>query len=96
MMVPEQQVVKVQVWDTAGQERYRAITSAYYRDAVGAIIVYDITKEDTYNSVVRWVKDVRNNTNNRDINIMLGEKKYFEEPTNDVYSIKSLSWEQVR
>ena len=65
------QIVKVQVWDTAGQERYRAITTAYYRDAVGAIVVYDITKEETYNNVVRWVKDVRNNTNNRDIAIML-------------------------
>ena len=65
------QIVKVQVWDTAGQERYRAITTAYYRDAVGAIVVYDITKEESYNSVVRWVKDVRNNTNNRDIAIML-------------------------
>ena len=75
MLLVEGQVVKVQVWDTAGQERYRAITSAYYRDAVGAIIVYDITKEDSYNSVVRWVKDVRNNTNNRDISIMLGENK---------------------
>ena len=75
MFMSEGQVVKVQVWDTAGQERYRAITSAYYRDAVGAIIVYDITKEDSYSSVVRWVKDVRNNTNNRDISIMLGENK---------------------
>lgn len=65
------QIVKVQVWDTAGQERYRAITTAYYRDAVGAIVVYDITKEESYNNVVRWVKDVRNNANNRDIAIML-------------------------
>ena len=36
--------IKAQVWDTAGQERYRAITSAYYRGAVGALLVYDITK----------------------------------------------------
>jgi GTPase SAR1 family protein len=36
--------VKAQIWDTAGQERYRAITSAYYRGAVGALLVYDITK----------------------------------------------------
>ena len=64
--------MKTQVWDTAGQERYRAITTAYYRDAVGALIVYDITKEESYNNVVRWVKDVRNNTNNRDISIILG------------------------
>ena len=64
--------MKTQVWDTAGQERYRAITTAYYRDAVGALIVYDITKEESYNNVVRWVKDVRINTNNRDISIILG------------------------
>lgn len=37
--------IKAQIWDTAGQERYRAITSAYYRGAVGALLVYDITKE---------------------------------------------------
>ena len=37
--------VKAQIWDTAGQERFRAITSAHYRKAIGALIVYDITKE---------------------------------------------------
>ncbi|CAN6705113.1 unnamed protein product [Malus baccata var. baccata] len=42
----EGKTVKAQIWDTAGQERYRAITSAYYRGAVGALMVYDITKRD--------------------------------------------------
>ena len=66
----EGQTVKAQLWDTAGQERYRAITTAYYREAVGAVIVYDITKEDTFKSVEKWVQDVRNNTS-REICIML-------------------------
>ena len=66
----EGQTVKAQLWDTAGQERYRAITTAYYREAVGAVIVYDITKEDTFKSVEKWVQDVRNNTS-REVCIML-------------------------
>ena len=48
--------IKAQIWDTAGQERYRAITSAYYRGAVGALLVYDIAKHITYENVERWLK----------------------------------------
>ncbi|CAN1282581.1 Ras-related protein Rab11C [Linum perenne] len=50
----EGKTVKAQIWDTAGQERYRAITSAYYRGAVGALLVYDITKRQTFDNVQRW------------------------------------------
>ncbi|XP_069734970.1 ras-related protein Rab-25 isoform X2 [Phaenicophaeus curvirostris] len=51
-------VVKAQIWDTAGLERYRAITSAYYRGAVGALVVFDITKHQTYDVVDRWLKEL--------------------------------------
>ncbi|KAG7488051.1 hypothetical protein MATL_G00029240 [Megalops atlanticus] len=51
--------IKAQIWDTAGQERYRAITSAYYRGAVGALLVYDIAKHLTYeNSDLRHLRAV--------------------------------------
>jgi Rab family protein len=51
--------VKAQIWDTAGQERYRAITSAHYRRAVGALLVYDVTKPATFHSCVRWMDELR-------------------------------------
>ncbi|KAG7581387.1 Small GTPase [Arabidopsis suecica] len=50
--------VKAQIWDTAGQERFRAVTSAYYRGAFGALIVYDITRSDTFESVKRWLQEL--------------------------------------
>lgn len=46
--------VKLQIWDTAGQERYRTITTAYYRGAMGFILMYDITNEESFNSVQDW------------------------------------------
>lgn len=50
--------VKVQVWDTAGQERFRTITQSYYRSAHGAIIAYDITRRQTFESVPHWIHEV--------------------------------------
>ena len=52
------EVIKVEVWDTAGQERYRSITSSYYKGARGAIIVYDITNDDSFHNVESWMNEV--------------------------------------
>lgn len=51
--------VKLQIWDTAGQERYRTITTAYYRGAMGFILMYDITNEDSFNSVQDWLTQIK-------------------------------------
>ena len=68
----------VQIWDTAGQDRYKAITSAYYRAAVGAILVYDISKKSSYESLTSWVKEIRDNTA-EDVTVMLfGNKNDLE------------------
>lgn len=61
--------VKAQIWDTAGQERYRAITSAYYRGAVGALIVYDISKSSSYENCNHWLTELRENA---DENVAVG------------------------
>lgn len=51
--------VKLQIWDTAGQERYRTITTAYYRGAMGFILMYDITNEESFNAVQDWVTQIK-------------------------------------
>ncbi|KAF3858450.1 hypothetical protein F7725_011651 [Dissostichus mawsoni] len=67
--------IKAQIWDTAGQERYRAIThSAYYRGAVGALLVYDIAKHLTYENVERWLKELRDHADNNIVIMLVGNK----------------------
>ena len=51
--------IKVQIWDTAGQERYKSITRAYYKGAMGAIVVYDITKSESFEHVHHWIQDLK-------------------------------------
>lgn len=67
-------VIKAQIWDTAGQERYRAITSAYYRGAVGALLVYDVTRHVTFENVTRWLKELRDHTDPNIVVMLLGNK----------------------
>jgi small GTP-binding protein len=55
----EDKLVHAQIWDTAGQERYRAITSAYYRGAVGAMLVYDLTSALSFQALARWLRELR-------------------------------------
>jgi Ras-related protein Rab-11A len=66
----EGKIIKAQIWDTAGQERYRAITSAYYRGALGAVLVYDVTKPTTFENISRWLKELRDHAD-ANIRIML-------------------------
>lgn len=50
--------VKLQLWDTAGQERFRTITSSYYRGSQGVIVMFDLTKEDTFKNVIKWLAEL--------------------------------------
>ena len=71
--------VKAQIWDTAGQERYKAITSAYYKGAKGAFIVYDITRKNSFESVERWVSDIISVADKKITIILIGNKSDLED-----------------
>ena len=71
--------VKAQIWDTAGQERYKAITSAYYKGAKGAFIVYDITRKNSFESVERWVSDVTSVADKKITIVLIGNKSDLED-----------------
>uniref|UniRef100_A0AAY5KJM4 Ras-related protein Rab-35 n=1 Tax=Esox lucius TaxID=8010 RepID=A0AAY5KJM4_ESOLU len=65
--------VKLQIWDTAGQERFRTITSTYYRNTHGVIIVYDVTNPDSFVNVKRWLNEITQNCDNV-CKILVGNK----------------------
>ena len=66
--------IKAQIWDTAGQERYKAITSAYYKGAKGAFVVYDITRKTSFESIDRWVNDLTAAADKKITIVVIGNK----------------------
>lgn len=69
-LVVRNQSVRVQFWDTAGQEKYRSIANAYYKNAQGAIVVYDVTSRESFENVSKWLQEL-NESGERGIQIML-------------------------
>ena len=71
--------IKIQIWDTAGQEAFQAITRTYYKGAIGALLVYDITRRETFTHVTKWLDDVRTNSSKNVTVILIGNKKDLED-----------------
>ena len=67
-------MIKIQLWDTAGQERYKSITAAYFKGAKGAMIVYDITRQESFDSVDKWYQQVKEFGDNDIEIIQIGNK----------------------
>eukprot|EP00294_Goniomonas_avonlea_P009502 CAMPEP_0114555756 /NCGR_PEP_ID=MMETSP0114-20121206/8923_1 /TAXON_ID=31324 /ORGANISM="Goniomonas sp, Strain m" /LENGTH=213 /DNA_ID=CAMNT_0001740911 /DNA_START=71 /DNA_END=712 /DNA_ORIENTATION=+ len=66
--------IKLQLLDTAGQERFRTITTAHYRNAMGILLVYDVTKEDSFNNIHDWLKNIERHTTGPINKILIGNK----------------------
>ena len=67
-------IVKAQIWDTAGQERYRSITSAYYKGAKGCLLVYDITRKPTFETIDKWISELKSTSESNITIILVGNK----------------------
>ena len=66
--------IKLQIWDTAGQESFRSITRSYYRGAAGALLVYDITRRETFNHLTTWLDDARQHSSSHMVIMLIGNK----------------------
>ena len=68
--------IRLKIWDTAGEERFRNITSQYYKGAEGIILVFDLTKKESFEKINDWMKQIKVNTQSDEIAIvLLGNKK---------------------
>ncbi|KAK9451515.1 ras family-domain-containing protein [Limtongia smithiae] len=71
--------IKMQIWDTAGQERFRTITTAYYRGAMGILLVYDVTDEKSFNNIRNWFSNVEQHASEGVNKLLIGNKCDWEE-----------------
>lgn len=83
--------VQLSVWDTAGQERFHALGPIYYRDANGALLVYDITDAESFVKVKKWVKELRKIVGN-DIAIAIAGNKIDLEKNRHVNKQEALDY----
>lgn len=67
-------LIKLQCWDTAGQDRFRSIVRSYYRGAAGALLVYDITRRESFDHVTQWLNEARQNADPELIITLVGNK----------------------
>ena len=82
IQIKEGGYIKAQIWDTAGQERYKSITSHHYKKAIGGLIVYDITRRTTFDHVIQWLNDLKENAEKGVISTLVGNKKDLLERNN--------------
>lgn len=74
MVIIDNKSIKLQIWDTAGQESFRSITRSYYRGAAGALLVYDITRRETFNHLTRWLEEAKQNSSSSMVFMLVGNK----------------------
>ena len=83
----EDKIIKVTIWDTAGQERFSSMITTYYKGAKGALLVYDITRRNTFNHIDNWLKELVAVNSNKMKITLIGNK-------NDLSLLRQVSKEE--
>ena len=65
---------RIQIWDTAGQEKYKSIIRGYYKNSVCALIVYDISKKQSFDNIYKWMEDCKNQSSKTILMALIGNK----------------------
>ncbi|CAD8095500.1 unnamed protein product [Paramecium sonneborni] len=88
--------IRIQVWDTAGQEKYKAIAKAYYKGAVGAFLVYDITNKNTFLEVDRWLLEIKDYSDQQNLVLMLIGNKNDKDAERQVSKEEAIKYAQSK
>ncbi|EGC28686.1 Rab GTPase [Dictyostelium purpureum] len=92
----ENKQIKLQIWDTAGQEKFRSITRAYYRGAACAMIVYDITRRESFESLASWLSDCRKFSSSDVTIVLIGNKADMDTGRHLMFLKPLLNWSKCR
>jgi len=80
-------IIKIQIWDTAGQEKYKSITNSYYINSKGALVVFDLSRQSSFNNVEKWLHDVKEVADSSSI-ILVGNK-------NDLTELRQVEQKEI-
>ena len=73
--------LKAQIWDTAGQEKFRSMAKTFLKRALGVLIVFDLTSEDSFKHVIHWIREVKKHAAKDASTIIIGNKCDIENAT---------------
>ncbi len=76
--------IRMQIWDTAGQEKFNSVINNYYKGTDVAIYIYSIDNKDTFDSIQNWFQEVKKNSGQNVVNILIGNKKDLENENRNV------------
>ncbi|CAD8163363.1 unnamed protein product [Paramecium octaurelia] len=87
--------IKLQIWDTAGQETFKSITRQYYRSAAGAILVYDVTRRESFENVREWIKECQVHGTQDMVIVLVGNKVDLEKQYN-IHNINGVKFPNLK